>query len=85
MINIFKKAQKDKSISKYNHGEKSMKAPFITYADTNSLLLKIDACNSTPENSSAVKINKHKASGYSLFTHSPVHSAKNMHKSYKGE
>ena len=32
--------QKSKNILKYNHGEKSMKAPFIIYADIESLLLE---------------------------------------------
>ena len=30
----------DNKILKYNHGEKSMKAPFIIYADLESLLEK---------------------------------------------
>ena len=34
--------EKNKIISKYNHGEKSMKVPFIIYADMESLLEKID-------------------------------------------
>ena len=50
---------------KYNHGEKSMKALFSFYADMDSLLEKIDACHS----SAKTKINKHAASGYSLFTY----------------
>ena len=46
-----------------------MKAPFIIYADIESLLEKINACHNNPEKSSTNKTNKHKASGYSLFTH----------------
>ena len=34
-----------------------------------SLLEKINTCYRNPEKSSETKINKHKASGYSLFTH----------------
>ena len=30
--------EKDNKISKYNHDEKSMKVPFIIYADLESLL-----------------------------------------------
>ena len=37
-------AEKSKNILKYNHGEKSMKIPFIIYAETESLLEKIDTC-----------------------------------------
>ena len=32
--------EKDNKILKYNHGEKSMKVPFIIYADLKSLLEK---------------------------------------------
>ena len=32
--------EKDNKILKYNHGEKSMKAPFIIYPDLESLLEK---------------------------------------------
>ena len=53
---------------KYNPGEKSMKVPFIIYADLESLLEKICTCHNNPKNSSATKIKKHTASGYSLFT-----------------
>ena len=56
-------------ILKYNQGEKSMKVPFIIYADLESLLEKMNTCNNSPENPSRTKINKHTPSGYSLFTH----------------
>ena len=59
----------DNKILKYNHGEKSMKAPFIIYADLESLLEKMNTCHNNPEKSSTTKINKHTPSGYSLFTH----------------
>ena len=32
--------EEDNKMSKYNHGEKSMKVPFIVYADLESLLEK---------------------------------------------
>ena len=60
---------KDNKILKYNHGEKSMKALFIIYADLESLLAKMSTCYDSPEKSSTTKINKHTPSGYSLFTH----------------
>ena len=59
----------DNKISKYNHGEKSMRAPFIIYADLESLLEKMDTCYDNLEKSSTTKINKPTPSGYSLFTH----------------
>ena len=60
--------EKDNKILKYNQGEKSMKVPFIIYADLESLLEKMNTCYNNPEKSSATKINKHTPSGYSLFT-----------------
>ena len=60
---------KKESILKYNHGEKSMKVPFIIYADFESLLEKINTCHNNPMKSSTTKINKHTPSGYSLFKH----------------
>ena len=58
----------DNKISKYNHGEKSMRAPFVIYFDLECLLEKINTCNNNPEKSSTTKINKHTPSCYSLFT-----------------
>ena len=49
----------DNKILEYNHGEKSMKAPFIIYADLESLLEKMSTCYGSPEKSSTTKINKH--------------------------
>ena len=55
----------DNKILKYNHREKSMKAPLIIYADLESLLQKITACYDSPEKSSTTKINRHTPTGYS--------------------
>ena len=59
---------KDNNIIKYNHGEKSMKVPFIIYADLECLLEKMSTCINNPNESSTTKINKHTPSGYSIFT-----------------
>ena len=57
-------------ILKDNPGEKSMKVPFIIYSDLESLLeKKKSTCHNNPKMSSITTINKHTASGYSLFTH----------------
>ena len=58
----------DTKISKYNHGEKTMKVPFIIYADLESLLEAMITCHNNPAKLSTTKINKNAASGYSLFT-----------------
>ena len=60
----------DNKIIKYNQGEKSIRFPFIIYADLECLLEKISTCyNTLEESSSTTEINKHTPSGYSLFTH----------------
>ena len=60
---------KDNNKIKYNQGEKSIKLPFIVYADLECLLEKINSCYNNPEESSTTKINKHTPSGFSIFTH----------------
>ena len=60
--------KEDNKILKYNHGEKSMKVPFIIYADLEPLHEKNSTCYNNPEKWSRTKINKHAPSGYSLFT-----------------
>ena len=65
-------SEKDNKILKYNYGEKSMKVPFIIYADIKSLLEKMNTCHKNPEKSSTTKINKHTAI-YSLFLFTVIH------------
>ena len=60
-------SKENSKMLKYNHGEKSMKAPFLIYADLQFLLERINICHNNPKNSSTTKINKHTPSGYSLF------------------
>ena len=57
----------DNKIIKYNQGEKSIRSPFIIYADLECLLEKMSTCHNNPEESSTTEINKHKhtPSGYS--------------------
>ena len=77
--------KEDKKILKYNHGEKSMKVPFIIYADLESLLEKMNTCHNNPEKSSTTELNKHTASGYSLFTHCSFDATKNKLDYYRGK
>ena len=44
--------QEYNEILKYNAGEKSMKSPFIIYADLECLLEKMNTCHNIPEISS---------------------------------
>ena len=46
----------DIKILEFNQYQKSDKAPFVTYADLECLIEKIDRCKNNPENSSTTKI-----------------------------
>ena len=76
---------KDNTTIKYNQGEKSIKLPFVVYADLECLLEKIIACQNNPNESSTTKINKHTPSGYSLFTHCSFDKSKNKLNHYRGK
>ena len=49
---------------KYLPGEKSLKAPFIVYADLECLLEKVQYCQNNPKTSYTERKPKHKPSGY---------------------
>ena len=76
---------KDNNIIKYNHGEKSMKLPFLIYADLECLLEKMITCQNNPNKSSTTKINKHTPSGYSISTSCSFDESKNKINYYRGD
>ena len=76
---------KDNNTIKYNQGEKSIKLPFVVYADLECLLEKMITCYNNPEKSSTTKINKHRPSDYSIFTHCSFDKSKNKLNYYRGE
>ena len=47
----------------YNHGEKSLKAPFLISFDNKVLLPKMSSCQNNPEKSCKERKAKHEASG----------------------
>ena len=75
----------DNNIIKYNPGEKSIKLPFVVYANLECLLEKMSTCYNNPEESSTTKINKHISSGYSIFTHCSFDKSKSKLNYYRGE
>ena len=77
--------KENNKVLKHKHGERSMKVPFIIYADLESLLEKKSTCHDNPEKLSATKINKHTLSSYSLFTHCSFDTTKNMLDYYRGK
>ena len=76
---------KDNDIIKYNHGENSLKVPFIIYADLGCLLEKMSTCINNPNESSTTKINKDTPSGYSIFTSCSFDESKNKLNYYNGK
>ena len=74
---------KNNNIMKYNHGEKSVKLPFVIYDDLECLLEKMSTCINNPNESSTTKINKHTPSGYSIFTHCSFDESKNKLNYYR--
>ena len=76
---------KDNNIIKHNQGEKSIKLPFIIYADLECLLEKMSTCQNNPNESSTTEINKHTPSGYSLYTHCSFDKSKNKLSYYRGK
>ena len=77
--------EEDNKTLKYNHGEKSMRAPFVICADLEFLLEKMSTCHNDPEKSSTTKVNKHTTFGYSLFTCSLFDTIKNNRDCHRDE
>ena len=77
--------EEDNKILKYNSGEKSLKVPFVIYADLECMLENIDTCQNNPEESYTEKKAKHKPSGYSRFTCCSFDKSKTEWNYYKGK
>ena len=80
-----KMPNENNKILKYNPGEKSLKVPFIIYADLECILRKINACQVNPTKSYTEKKAEHEPSGYSLVTYCSFDKSKNEIKYYRGE
>ena len=76
---------KDNNIIKYNQGEKSIKLPFVVYADLECFLEKMSTSQNNSNESSTTEINKHTPSGYSLFTHCSFDKSRNKLDYYRGK
>ena len=75
--------EEGENILKYHHGNKSLRVPFIIYADLECLLKKQQSCQSNPENSYRQRKTKHKPSGYSLSLICSFDETKNRRKFYR--
>ena len=66
-------------------GKKSLKHPFIIYADLECLLLKMNTCNNNPNKSYKTVKALHKPSGYSLLISCSFDKSENKQTYYNGK
>lgn len=60
----------------FNQNHKSIQIPFVIHVTMEFLLEKTSSCDTDPTKSLTSKLNKHTASGYSLFTNSLFDNSK---------
>ena len=75
---------KDNNTLKYNHGEKSLKVPWVIYVDFECLLIKQQLCQNNPEESYTEKKSIHESCGYSKDLVSSYDSKQDKHSFYRG-
>ena len=73
----------DNKILKYISGEKSLKVPFVIYADLECLLKKINNCQNNPNKSYTKKKATQRPSGYSLVILCSFEKSLNEQKYYR--
>ena len=71
-------------ILKYNHGEKSLKTPFVIYVDLECLLLKQQPCQNNPNESYIERKAIHQPCGYSIDLVCSFDSKEDKHSFYRG-
>ena len=76
---------RDNKTLKYNHGQKSVKAPFTIYADVECLVIKKQSCQNNPKESYTERKAKHEPSGYALSLICPFDKTKNKYNVYRGK
>ena len=74
----------DNETLKYNHREKSIKAPFTISADLECLLTNEQSCQNNPKKSYTERKAKHEPSGYSLSLIFSFNLKENKHSVYRG-
>ena len=75
----------DNKILNYIPGKKSLRVPFIIYADLECLLRKINTCLYSPDKSYTEMKAIHRPSGNALVTCCSFDKSKNECKYYRGE
>ena len=74
----------DEKTLKYNHGKKSLKAPFVIYLHLECLLLKMLSYQNNPKNSYTERKAIHEPSGWTIFTNCSFDAAKSKLDYYRG-
>ena len=69
---------------KYNYGEKSLKATFTIYADSECLLIKQQSCQNNPNESYTERKAMHEPCGYALILVCSFDKTKNKRNFYRG-
>ena len=80
-----KMPDEDNKILQYISGEKSLKVPFVIYADLECVLKKVNTCQNNPDKSYTKKKATHRPSGYSLSTCCSFDKSLNEQKYYRAE
>ena len=73
----------DNNTLKHNHGEKSLKVPWVIYADFEYLPIKQQSCQNNPEESYTERKAIHKPCGYSSDLVSSFDSKQDKHSVYR--
>ena len=76
---------KFKSILKFSDGQGQLKAPFIIYADFESILEPFDSCSNDPTISYTNHISKHTPSGFCTYSKFDYGEVDNPLKLYRGK
>ena len=76
---------RDNNTLKYNHGEKSLKVPWVIYADFECLLIKQQLCQNNPKECYAEEKSIHGSCGYSIDWVSSFDSKQVKHSFYRGK
>ena len=77
--------KENNKILKYNPREKSLKVPFIIYANLECILRKMNACQFNPTKSNTEKKAEHEPSGYSQVKGCSFDKSKNECIYYRGQ
>ena len=76
---------RDNNTLKYNHGEESLKVPWVIYVDFECLLIKQQLCQNNPEESYTEKKSLRESCGYSIDLVSSFDSKQDKHSFYRGK